>query len=342
MKLYQHLPAAQVLFNFCHRVYELMSQNTPNSPKPSVQFVTAKESDFGQRIDNFLIKHLKGVPKSHFYRILRKGEVRVNKKRVKADYRIQEGDIIRIPPIRVAEPESPRELSVSHSLEKLLKKSILFENDGLLVLNKPSGLAVHGGSGINLGLIEALRIMYAQESLELVHRLDRETSGCILIAKKPSVLKELHALLRDGQVEKCYLALVKGQWPKHLHLIDEPLKKFELRSGERMVSVNEEGKPSQTEFRVIKRFADTTLVEAKPKTGRTHQIRVHAHHAGHAIIGDDKYGDDAINKKYRQQGCKRLFLHASALNFVLPRSQEKITVTADLDKDMQVFLDKLQ
>lgn len=308
--------------------------------KSPIKLVTVTDLHENQRIDNFLMRQIKGLPKSHLYRILRKGEVRVNKKRIKPDYRLKSGDIIRIPPLRLGVPEEP--IKPSSSLEKMLANRILYEDAGLLIINKPAGMAVHGGSGISLGVIEALRAMRPKEPyLELVHRLDRETSGCLLLAKKPAILKELHELLRNGQLEKKYTALVKGYWPKHLHFVDESLKKFQLQSGERMVNVNVEGKASLTEFRVLQRFASSTLVEAKPKTGRTHQIRVHAAHVGHPVAADEKYGDKEFNKQIRELGLKRLFLHASSLNFTLPATGQHYSVSAPLDADVEQLLKQL-
>jgi 23S rRNA pseudouridine955/2504/2580 synthase len=307
--------------------------------KPSIIVVDSYKE--GQRIDNFLITQLKGLPKSHVYRILRKGEVRVNKKRVKPDYRLQKEDAVRIPPLQLAAKARHPELP-SKNLQQLLENNILYEDKSLLVINKPSGIAVHGGSGISLGLIEALRAMRPKDRyIELVHRLDRETSGCIMLAKKPSMLKELHELLRQGQVEKRYLALVRGQWPKHLYKVDIGLEKNELRSGERVVNATVDGKPSVTEFRVIQRFTDATLMEAKPLTGRTHQIRVHAAYAEHPIIGDEKYGDKNTNKRFRNQGCNRLFLHAAALSFRLASSGQTVSLAAELDKGLKQFLQAL-
>lgn len=317
-----------------------MHANQPPAEKIGVKFLTVDALQEGQRIDNFIIKHAKGLPKSHVYQILRKGEVRVNKKRIKPDYRIKAGDVVRLPPLRLSAPSAPQ--IPSQTLQQLLTDRILFEDKGLLIVNKPSGIAVHGGSGISIGIIEALRSMRPKElSLELVHRLDRETSGCLVLAKKPSVLKEVHELLRTGQVEKRYLALVEGHWPNYLREIDEPLKKFHLQSGERMVSVDSSGKSSLTTFRIIQRFADATLVEAQPKTGRTHQIRVHATHAGHPIIGDDKYGEKDVNKKFRALGCKRLFLHASAITFILPTTGKNYSIKAPLDSELESLLTKL-
>jgi len=305
----------------------------------TVQFVTVDSDHIGQRLDNFLLARLKGLPKSHLYRVIRKGEVRVNKGRIKPDYRLQEGDIVRIPPLRLSAPKTD---TPSEHLQKLITNTILYEDDGLLIINKPSGMAVHGGSGINFGVIETIRALRPQAKfLELVHRLDRDTSGCLLIAKKSSVLKELHELLRTGDIQKCYLALVQGYWPKHLHEVDAPLKKNILQSGERMVFVQNDGKQSLTEFNVVQRFSEVTLIQAKPKTGRTHQIRVHAQHAEHPVVGDEKYGEKKFNKHMRKLGCKRLFLHASQLIFTLPTSGKDISVKAELPEDLQKFLDKL-
>lgn len=284
----------------------------------------------GQRIDNFLSSQLKGVPKSRIYRILRKGEVRVNKSRVKPEYKLKAGDQVRIPPVRVAEAkEAPKP---SQQLSDLIEASILYEDKKLLIINKPSGLAVHGGSGINLGLIETLRQIRPQEQfLELVHRLDRDTSGCIMVAKRRSMLRYLHEQLREGRVQKFYHALVEGRWPNRRKEVNAPLKKNELRSGERIVRVDEDGKDSRTKFRVLERFIDCTLVEAKPITGRTHQIRVHAQYAGHGLVGDPKYGSDDFNRLMKERGFNRLFLHAAALEVRLPDSEKALFIEAPLD-----------
>lgn len=308
----------------------------------SVHFLSIDSERAGQRIDNFLITHLKGLPKSRIYRILRKGEVRVNKKRVSPDYRLQAGDNIRIPPMRLGS-DQPQVAKPSRQAQERLEQRILYEDSNLLIINKPAGVAVHGGSGVSFGVIETLRHLRPQAKfLELVHRLDRDTSGCLLIAKKSSILKDLHTLLRSGQVEKVYLALVQGYWPKNMSVVEAPLQKHQLQSGERMVKVHAEGKAACTEFRVVRRFANATLVEARPKTGRTHQIRVHALHAGHPIVADDKYGDRDFNKAMNAYGCKRLFLHAYALNFVLSTIGQKIEVKAELDPDLAVCLQALE
>jgi len=325
---------------------------TPSSPqKPSseqglptqVMFVSIDEDQAGQRLDNFLMARLKGVPKSKIYNIIRKGEVRVNKGRTKPDYKICKGNEIRIPPIRIAEREPVAK--ASNVMTRLLESSILFENEGLLVINKPPGLAVHGGSGVSLGLIETLRQMRPEARyLELIHRLDRDTSGCIMIAKKRSMLRHLQAALREKSasgITKVYQALVIGQWPKACRRVDAPLLKTEVADDERVVRVHPDGKPSLTEFKLLESYSNCSLVEARPITGRTHQIRVHAQHMGHSLVGDEKYGDDDFNKEMRELGVKRLFLHAAELGFYLPEAKEKTIVKAPLAKDLAEVIKKL-
>jgi len=308
---------------------------------PKVHFIEIDEDRAGQRIDNFLIGHLKRVPKTLIYRILRKGEVRVNKGRIKAEYKLKAGDVVRVPPVRV--PDGKSVPNASQQLKDLLAKSILFENKGLLIINKPSGLAVHGGSGINLGLIEVLRQMRPDDHyLELVHRLDRDTSGCIMIAKKRSMLRHLHKDLREGRIQKHYHALVEGYWPAKCKSVDVALRKTEISSAERIVRVDPEGKPSLTRFKILQRYELCTLVEAKPITGRTHQIRVHALHMGHGLVGDPKYGNDAFNASMKVQGFGRLFLHAAALEVQLPDESEPIWVEAPLDEKLAKPLEKLK
>jgi 23S rRNA pseudouridine955/2504/2580 synthase len=313
-------------------------------PLPAeVQFVDIDADVAGQRLDNFLIARLKGVPKSRVYNIIRKGEVRVNKGRAKPDYKLQAGDHVRIPPVKMAEKVAtplPGKVLVA-----TLEKAVLFENEGLLVINKPPGLAVHGGSGVNLGLIEVLRqIRPDARYLELVHRLDRDTSGCIMIAKKRSMLRHLQAALREKHssgIRKIYQALVIGCWPDHCRRIDAPLLKSEVGDGERIVKVNQQGKPSVTEFAVLQRYQDVTLIEARPITGRTHQIRVHAQFAGHSLVGDEKYGNDEVNGQMRKLGVKRLFLHAAELAFYLPDQKELTIVKAPLSHDLAESLKNL-
>ena len=306
----------------------------PNQPPEltasSVNYVHIEEDRAGQRIDNFLITQLKGAPKSLIYRIVRKGEVRVNKGRIKPEYKLKPGDIVRVPPVKLPEANTPT--PVGKGLEKQLREAVLYESAGLIIINKPHGLAVHGGSGVNLGLIESLRQIYPNErSLELVHRLDRDTSGCIMVAKKRSTLRAIHAQLRSGGIDKIYQALVIGGWPKSCQKVDAPLQKNVVQSGERMVRVDQEGKRSITAYRVLKNFGQFSLVEAKPITGRTHQIRVHCQHMGHPIVGDPKYGVDQVNQAQRQLGLNRLFLHAAQLKLIDPSTEKKIDVKAPLD-----------
>jgi 23S rRNA pseudouridine955/2504/2580 synthase len=310
-----------------------MSDSKPSS-SPGVRFIEVDADQAGQRIDNFLRTALKGVPKSMIYRVLRKGEVRVNKKRIKPDGRLEAGDVVRIPPIRVA--ERGETAPVGQSLIELLEGSVLYESDALMVMNKPSGLAVHGGSGVNLGLIEAIRQMRPDARfLELVHRLDRDTSGCIMIAKKRSMLRFMHEKLRNNQVNKIYNALVVGKWENRDNRIDVPLKKNELKSGERIVKAQADGKPSITLYKVLRRFGQyATLVEAKPVTGRTHQIRVHCQFTGHPIIGDDKYCSDDANKEFKEFGVRRLFLHSARLQVGLPDGEE-LNITAPLEPALE-------
>ncbi|KEA61988.1 Ribosomal large subunit pseudouridine synthase C [Marinobacterium lacunae] len=305
-----------------------------------VQFITVEEDQGGQRIDNFLRTALKGAPKSLIYRVLRKGEVRVNKKRIKPEYKLQAGDLIRVPPVRL--PEKGDAPVVGDKLLEHLESAVVYEDDALMVINKPSGLAVHGGSGVNLGLIEAVRQLRSnQRFLELVHRLDRDTSGCIMIAKKRSMLRYLHELLRQHKVQKIYHALVQGRWESKDKRVDAPLLRGELKSGERFVRVDAEGKPSQTDFRILRRYGTSaTLIEARPRTGRTHQIRVHTQFVGHPIIGDPKYGVDAINQQYRELGFRRLMLHAAALELKLPDGTP-LKVEAALDAQVAQALEKL-
>lgn len=306
-----------------------------------VVYIDIDPDSAGQRIDNFLLRILKGVPKSRVYRLLRKGEVRVNKARVKAEYKLNGGDVVRIPPVRLAQPGAPAR--VSGGLQEVLAGAILYEDEQLLIVDKPSGLAVHGGSGISLGLIEALRVLRpAQAFLELVHRLDRDTSGCVMVAKRRSMLKFLHEQLRNGTVDKHYLALVQGRWPNRRKLVNAPLLKNVLQSGERMVKVAEEGKRSLTEFEVVERFSGATLVRAKPITGRTHQIRVHAQYAGNPLLGDDKYSNEEGEALCRRLHLKRLFLHASKLVVPLPDSEQSIVVEAELPEELAGVLNELR
>lgn len=306
--------------------------------KSPVAYITISPEFVDQRIDNFLINHLKGVPKTHIYKILRKGEVRVNKKRIKQTYRLQEGDQVRIPPVQLEDKDTPP--APSKQLITFLTTRILYEDDNLIIINKPAGISVHGGSGIKLGVVEALRATYPK--LELVHRLDRDTSGCLILAKKRSALRELHALMREGQVKKIYHTLTKGHWKPSALRVEASLLKNQLSSGERIVRIHEEGKPSVTVFTPLVRYKYSTLMEALLETGRTHQIRVHAQYRGHQVAGDEKYGDKEFNKQMHQMGLKRLFLHAYFLEFTLPSTGQHIQITAPLDDDLQACLKALE
>jgi len=308
------------------------------SSKSPVQIITV-DADFAeQRIDNFLICRLKNVPKTHIYRILRKGEVRVNKKRVQPSYRLQSGDLVRLPPLEL---DVPAPLPTPHQrIVNLLKERILHEDKNLLIINKPSGLAVHGGSGVKLGVVEILRTMYPKlPHLELAHRLDSDTSGCLIFAKKRSILKELHELFRvGGNIRKIYWALTKGRWKSSELRVNEPLRKNIMQGGERIVRVHDEGKESLTVFKPLETFVDAMLVEATLYTGRTHQIRVHAQYRGHPIAGDEKYGDREFNKKMREKELKRLFLHAYSVEFTLASIDQHVRVEAPLDDDLMKCL----
>ncbi|MFK5984459.1 MAG: RluA family pseudouridine synthase [Pseudomonadota bacterium] len=306
-----------------------------------VHFIEVDENMENQRIDNFLCRYLHKVPKTHIYKIIRKGEVRVNKKRIKPVYKLVCGDRIRIPPVKTAEKTTH---TPSSSLIDLIKNSILFENKQLLVVNKPSGLAVHGGSGINHGLIETLRYMYPEQSfLELVHRLDRDTSGCILIAKQRSALVSLHKQLRMRESDKRYLALCCGGWNSAEKVIDAPLLKNTLKSGERMVTVDVTGKACKSIFIPKQKFQNYCLFEVKIETGRTHQIRVHAQHIKHPIAGDNKYGSFACNQRLKTKKLNRLFLHASQITIDMDFSNTgKQTFKAALPENLQNVLNNLK
>ncbi|HID46401.1 MAG TPA: 23S rRNA pseudouridine(955/2504/2580) synthase RluC [Chromatiaceae bacterium] len=311
-----------------------------NQKPVKVRYVTVDERGDGQRIDNFLLRELKGVPRTLIYRLLRKGEVRVNKGRAKPGRKLVAGDIVRIPPVRVPDAAVagvPKQWEIQK-----IEKSVMYEDNLLLIINKESGLAVHGGSGISFGVIELLRASRPNEkALELAHRLDRDTSGCLMLAKKRSALRTLQELQREGRVHKRYLALLDGLWSKNKQQVKVPLTKNTLKSGERIVRVDAAGKAAHTEFRVVKRFANATLVEAVLKTGRTHQIRVHAQYLGTPILGDEKYGNEQTNREYRKLGLKRLFLHAASLTFPWPGREQGYAFEAPLPQELQDLLDRL-
>ncbi len=313
--------------------------NEKAGKREPVHYLIVEEAFAGQRIDNFLMARLKGVPKSRIYRMLR-GEVRVNKKRVDPSYRIQEKDSIRIPPVHLGEKAAV--VPPSEKTQAFLTSRILYEDEQLLILNKPTGMSVHGGSTVRVGIIEALKAQYPRlPQLELAHRLDSDTSGCLVMAKKRSVLRELHALLREGRVRKIYWALAQGQLTPAEHRIDAPLQKFHLKGGERLVKVHPEGKSSLTVFNPIEFYTQATLIEVHLYTGRTHQIRVHAQHIGHPLACDERYGDEGFNQYLHKLGLKRLFLHAKSIEFTLPASGKHIRVEAPLDDDLKEILKKL-
>ncbi|MDQ8036002.1 MAG: 23S rRNA pseudouridine(955/2504/2580) synthase RluC [Pedobacter sp.] len=308
----------------------------------SVRLLTVPDDVAGQRIDNFLLTQLKGAPRTLIYRILRTGEVRVNKGRIKPDYRLQAGDVVRVPPLRLAEKEEGERPAAA--VIRNLASRIVYEEGGLLVLNKPAGLAVHGGSGVSWGVVEAMKLVRPESPfIELVHRLDRDTSGLLMLAEKRSVLRELHGYLREGRMEKVYIALLSGRLKGASHQVTAPLLKTNLPNGERIVRVSSEGKEALTDFRVIERIGNTTLVEARPKTGRTHQIRVHAQYLGHPLVGDEKYGDDRVNKAMRtSHGAGRLFLHATALRIRLAGMTTDLRLQCPLEPELEAVLESLR
>ncbi|MDH5360916.1 MAG: 23S rRNA pseudouridine(955/2504/2580) synthase RluC [Gammaproteobacteria bacterium] len=316
-----------------------MNDQTPTT-NAQVQLIDIGEEQAGQRIDNFLIRILKGAPKTLVYRILRKGEVRVNKGRIKPTYRLQSGDIVRVPPVRLSASQN---IPPGQKALQRVQASIIHEDDVLLILNKPSGIAVHGGSGVNYGIIEALRVLRPDAPfLELVHRLDRDTSGCLIIAKRRSALRNLHDQMRAHRMDKRYLALVKGQWNGGERRIDAKLRKFTLKSGENVVKVSDDGKESLSLFRAVKVYTGASLLTVKLITGRTHQVRVHAASLGMPLAGDEKYGDTGFNSAMEKLGLRRLFLHAEQLSFEHPKTAEHFTISAPLNDDLQQVLENLE
>ncbi|MEZ8058038.1 23S rRNA pseudouridine(955/2504/2580) synthase RluC [Vibrio splendidus] len=308
--------------------------------RTQVQFVDIDEDMAGQRIDNFLRNQLKNIPKSMIYRIVRKGEVRVNKKRIKAEYKLKAGDLVRIPPVTIEEKTEENVPSTKLNKVSELEQCIIYEDDHMLILNKPSGTAVHGGSGLKFGAIEALRALRPDARfLELVHRIDRDTSGILLVAKKRSALRHLQAQFREKTVQKYYFALVMGEWKNSCKVVNAPLLKNEVNS---IVRVNPNGKASETRFKVLEKFQDATLVQASPITGRTHQIRVHAQYTGHPIAWDDRYGDRRFDAYTGKVGLNRLFLHAANIKFTHPGSEEKMDISAPMEKKLERALTGLR
>lgn len=307
----------------------------------TVRHVRAGAGDAGQRIDNFLMRELKGVPRSHVYRLLRKGEVRINGRRAKPEQRLEDGDEVRLPPVRAAEPGESR--AVPEQLLAEVRERILFQDTRVLALDKPAGLAAHGGSGLAFGAIEALRAAFPGAGLELVHRLDKETSGVLLVAKDRASLRVLHAALRNGEVDKTYLALVKGRWTLGRKTIDAPLKTNIRQGGERMVKVDIEGRDSASTFQPVRRLgSQATLVEVDIHTGRTHQIRVHAAYAGHPVAGDEKYGDREFNAAMKAAGLRRMFLHAHRLEFTWPDTGSRCRIESPLPEELEAVVQRLE
>lgn len=309
-------------------------------PHTGVMKVNIAAEEAGQRLDNYLMRQFKGVPKSRIYSMLRKGEVRVNKGRVKPAYRIQEGDLIRLPPVHTREPASGA--TIPDSVKQQIGSTLLFEDENLLVINKPSGIAVHAGSGLRFGVIEVMRELRPDDGfLELVHRLDRATSGCLLLAKSRQVLTELHELLREGSVNKTYLALLAGDWQMGTKTVSSYLERSGSQGQIRKTRQTQDGKMAVSEFSPLKRFAGCTLMEVKIFTGRTHQIRVQSADLGHPVLGDDKYGDFALNREYRKQGLKRLFLHAAEIDFQLESSEHHYHFKAELPEELDRLLHQI-
>jgi 23S rRNA pseudouridine955/2504/2580 synthase len=302
--------------------------------------VTVDERGAGQRLDNFLARILKDVPRSHIFRVIRKGEVRVNGKRAKPEARLQANDIVRVPPVRLGEQAPPRR--APGPLVESVTGAIVYQDPQLLVIDKPAGVAVHGGSGVSFGVIEALRAARPDETLELAHRLDRDTSGLLMVARIPSALRTLHALLREGKVEKKYLALVKGKWELGRKRIDVPLRTDIRVGGERTVKADASGKEAASVFKPVQFFGKkASLVEVTLETGRTHQIRVHAAHAGYPLAGDEKYGEEAFNERMKALGLGRMFLHAHQLSFVWPETGVEFSASAPLPADLAAVIDAL-
>jgi len=307
--------------------------------RTGVQHCEVSVEEAGQRLDNFIHRRLSELPRSRIYRIIRKGEVRVNGHRAAPDTRLAARDAVRIPPVRLSVPAAPPRVPLE--LQQRLAQAILHEDSDLLVLDKPAGVAVHGGSGLSFGVIEALRALRPEATLELIHRLDRDTSGCLLVAKNAATLREVHALLREGRVEKRYLALLRGRWELGKKRIDVPLRTDIRVGGERTVKVHPSGKPAVSEFRPVQLFGKrASLVEVSLATGRTHQIRVHAQHAGHPVAGDDKYGDESFNESLRELGLKRMFLHAHSVSFERAKGGA-LSFNAPLPPELAAVLDAL-
>lgn len=301
------------------------------------RIIDIPDDDAGQRLDNFLMRILKNIPKGRIYQMVRKGEVRINKGRCKVSDRLAAGDKVRVPPVTLPD-EKPQE--VNYRAQNELANSVLYEDDAIMVINKPSGIAVHGGTGVNVGVIETLRQMHPEiaDRLELVHRLDRDTSGCLIIAKKRSALRVMHEMIRGNEMNKRYYAIVKGRWDPKVRKVDVPLKRALRQSGERVVHVDRTGKASLTRYRIHRQYKTVTWMDIKLETGRTHQIRVHSLHMGHPLVGDEKYGDEAYNREMKSKGLKRLCLHAYQLEFNHPLTGKPLSIEAPMDPEIEQAL----
>jgi 23S rRNA pseudouridine955/2504/2580 synthase len=316
---------------YCHPLNSNKPQKTP------VSLVEVTAAQLNQRLDNFLIKRLGEVPRTRIYRIIRKGEVRVNKKRCKPEYKLQIGDQVRIPPMQLQQ-EKPAAPRPPKSLLSRLEQSVLFENNDILIIDKPAGLAVHAGSGVDYGVIDAMRLLYPQTEIELVHRLDRDTSGCLMLAKNRQALLGMQNLLRDNQLNKNYIAMVQGDWPAELVELNLPLKKFLLPNGERRVRVDSNGKTALSRIRLLRGGKHYSIIQVQLVTGRTHQIRVHCQSQGHAIVGDEKYGDSEFNRSMRQRKIKRLMLHAASLELPFCDYTSEVVINAPLPTEFETVL----
>lgn len=318
---------------YCH--CHPLNSNKPQ--KTAVSLVEISAAQLNQRLDNFLLKRLHNVPRTRIYRIIRKGEVRVNKKRCKPDYKLQIGDQVRIPPMHLDQEKPQKSRPPKHLLDRL-EKAVLFENNDILIIDKPTGLAVHAGSGVDYGVIDAMRLLYPQTEIELVHRLDRDTSGCLMLAKNRQSLLAMQNLLRENQLSKKYVAVVQGSWPQELTEITQPLKKFHLPNGERRVQVDAGGKSALSKVRLLRSGKHYSLIQVELVTGRTHQIRVHCQSQGHAISGDDKYGDSEFNRRMRQRRIKRLMLHATSVELPHCDYTSEVVINAPLPAEFELLL----
>ena len=312
-----------------------MNSNKPQ--KTGVSTVEIGPAQLGQRLDNFLFKHLQNVPRTRVYRIIRKGEVRVNKKRCKPEYKLEAGDVVRIPPIQL-EPVSDGKPQPPASLLKQLEDRTLFQNPHLIIVDKPAGVAVHAGSGVSFGVIDAMRALHPDEDIELVHRLDRDTSGCLVLARHRQALLTLQRLMRDDSLHKQYIAVVRGNWPNHLTSIDLPLRKYHMTNGERRVRVDRAGKWASSRVQLLQGGSRYSIIRVELVTGRTHQIRVHCQSQGHEIAGDDKYGNSEFNRDMRKRGLRRLLLHAASLELPQTDYTPEIVINAPLPDEFESLM----